>query len=276
MATTVKKKTNEEIPGVKKMSDLNRHRATVLYGRSGTGKTTLAGSWPKPMLYLDIRDKGTDSISDIEDDDLDLVEIEDADQIDEILLFLIRNPKKYKTVIFDTMSQLQEMTVDEVAVKNKKKLKGKRAGDFGTLTKQDWGQVSSRMKSWIIDFRDLDMEVVFIAQDRVFNFDDDESTDANAEVLAPEVGPRLMPSVASVLNGAVSTIGHTFIRIRAVKKTDPNTGKKRTVEKKEYCLRLGPSPLYITKLRKPKGTTAPDFIVDPTYEDILDAIKGDL
>lgn len=273
MAKTPAKKSrdDDELPGVKKVGDIQRTRSTVLYGRSGTGKTTLAASWPKPMLYLDIKDEGTDSIADV--DGIDVKEIHDSEDLDEVLLWLIRNPKKYKTVVLDTMSQLQEIVVEEVAQAAKKKLKGKRAGDFGTLTKQDWGQVSSRMKSWIIDFRDLPLETVFIAQDRTFNLGDDESADDNAEVLAPEVGPRLMPSVASVLNAAVSTIGNTFIRIRSIKKEVD--GKKRTVEKKEYCLRLGPSPLYVTKVRKPKSISAPDFIVDPTFEDIQDVIKGE-
>lgn len=273
MATkTAKTKEDDPLPGVKKISEIKRPRSTVLYGRSGTGKTTLAADWPKPMLYLDIKDEGTDSIADVKG--IDVKEIEDPDDLDEVILWLIRNPGKYKTVVLDTMSQLQEMVVEDVAQEQKKKLKGKRAGDFGTLTKQDWGKVSSRLKSWIIDLRDLPMETVFIAQDRTFNFGDDESSED--EVLAPEVGPRLMPSVASVLNAAVSTIGNTFIRVRVVKKNDPKKeGRKISVEKKEYCLRLGPSPLYVTKVRKPKSISAPDFIVDPTYEDIQDVITGE-
>jgi hypothetical protein len=265
------KKTDDELPGVRKVADVKRTRSTVLYGRSGSGKTTLASSWPKPMLYLDVKDEGTDSISDV--DGIDVKDIESFEDLEDTLFWLIRNPKKYKTVVIDTMSQLQEMVVNEVAEDKKKKLKGKRAGDFGTLTKQDWGEVSSKMKSMIIDFRDLPMEVVFIAQDRTFNLNDEE--DAGDDALSPEVGPRLMPSVASVLNAAVSTIGNTFIRVRTIKKTDPDTKKKTVTEKKEYCLRLGPSPLYVTKVRKPKKFSAPDFIVDPDYEDIVAIITGD-
>lgn len=271
--TKSRERDDDVLPGVKKIKDIKRHRSTVLYGRSGTGKTTLAASWPTPILYLDIKDEGTDSIADVEG--IDVKEIADSEELDEVLLWLIRNPKKYKTVILDTMSQLQEIVVEEVAEAAKKKLKGKRAGDFGTLTKQDWGTVSSRLKSWIIDFRDLPMETVFIAQDRTFNLDD-EGADENAEQLAPEVGPRLMPSVASVLNAAVSVIGNTFIRVRHVKKPDPKReGKFKMVEKKEYCLRLGPSAIYVTKVRKPKEHIAPDFIVDPSYEDIIAVIQGD-
>lgn len=267
------RRDDDELPGIEQLGEVEDHRSTVIYGRSGTGKTTLASTWPKPILYLDIRDRGTDSIADVKG--IDRKRIHESDDIDEVLEWLLRNPKKYKTVVLDTMSQLQEIMVEEQGKKAKKKIRGsdgKRPGDFGTLSKQDWGQVASRMKSLIIDFRDLPMEVVFIAQDRVNREDDDEDGD---DTLAPSVGPRLMPSVASVLNAAVSSIGNTFIRVRHVKVED-SKGRKRTEERKEYCLRVGPSSVYMTKLRKPKKVVAPDFIVDPDYEDIVDIIKGDV
>lgn len=265
------------MPGLKDVSEIHRKRSTVLYGRSGTGKTTIASSWPKPMLYLDIRDEGTDSISDVEG--IKVKEISSVEDIEEVRDWLIRNPKKFKSLVLDTMSQLQEIYVEEQAKNPKKKIRGsegKRAGEYGTLTKQDWGVVASKMKSLIIDLRDLPLEVVFIAQDRTFNFGDDENDD-DEDALTPEVGPRLMPSVASVLNAAVGNIGNTFIRIRFKKLVDKKTGKKLPPKKvTEYCLRVGASSTYVTKIRKPKGVTAPDFIVDPSYEDILDIIQGEV
>lgn len=262
-------KQSDELPGVKKIADIKRHRSFVLYGRSGTGKTTLAADFPKPMLYLDIKDEGTDSIADV--DGIDVKEITCYDDIEETLHWLLRNHKKYKTVVLDTMSQLQEVLVEEQADKMKSKLKGsegKRAGDYGTLTKQDWGMVSSRMKSLIIDFRDLPLEVVFIAQDKTFGVDDEDDNQ-----LVPEVGPRLMPSVATVMNAAVSVIGCTFIRKKTI--TKEVKGKKVKTLKTVYCLRIGPNPVYTTKMRKPKEIELPDFLENPTYDDLVDIITGD-
>jgi len=264
MKPTAKK--SEELDGVKKIGDIKRHRSFVLYGRSGSGKTTLAGDFPKPMLYLDIRDEGTDSIADVEG--IDVKEIESSEDVEEVRDFLRRNPKRYKTVVLDTVTQLQELVVNEIA--EGKKLKGKRAGDFGTLTKQDWGAVSAKLKGFIIDFRDMPMEVVFIAQERVFNLSDEETDESNQ--LEPEVGPQLMPSVKSVLNAAVIVVGSTFIRRRTIVKEIK--GKKVKREKVEYALRLGPNSVYNTKVRKPREIEAPDFISDPTYQAIIDVIEG--
>ena len=133
--------------------------------------------------------------------------------------------------------------------------------------------VASDLKSLIIDFRDLPMEVVFIAQDKTFTFDEEEDA-SSAEVLTPEVGPQLMPSVVKQLNASVSTIGNTFIRVKHIKKKDEK-GKIRLIEKKQYCLRLGPNPVYVTKIRSPRKNVAPDYIVDPSYQDVMDVINGD-
>lgn len=269
MKSKTKRRDDDELEGVKKIADIKRHRSYAIYGRSGSGKTTLAADFPKPMLYLDIRDEGTDSIADVEG--IDVKEIEDFDDVEEVMLWLRRNPKKYKTVVLDTMTQLQELVVQEVAESRKRKLKGKQAGEFGTLQKQDWAEVSSKLKSIIIDYRDLPMEVVFIAQERVFNLDDEESD--SADQLAPEVGPALMPSVKQVLNAAVTVVACAFVRRKTV--TKEIKGKKVKREKSVYALRLGPNPVYTTKVRKPRDIEAPDFIEDPSYQAIVDVIKGE-
>jgi AAA domain-containing protein len=269
-------KNDDELEGLKDLSDTAEgySRSTVLYGRSGTGKTTLASTWPKPMLYLDVRDRGIDSISNVKG--IDLKEIDSFEDLEETLFWLIRHPKKYKTVVIDTLSQVQELLVEEIGSKRQKKKSSsaKRAGDWGVLRQQDWGEIASKMKSIIIDFRNLPMEVVFIAQDRTSKgSEDDDADDSDAEAIMPEVGPQLMPSVAKVLNAAVSVIGNSFIRLYWVK--EDNKGKKIRKPVKAYCLRVGPSATFTTKVRKPREIVAPDFLEDASYDDIVDIISGD-
>lgn len=260
-----KMKTEDEL-GIRKVgSKPKKNRSYVFYGKSGSGKTTIAASFPTPILLLDCKDEGEDSIADVKG--VFVKEIESSEDINDIYWHLKKNPGKYKTVVFDTMTGLQQIMVEEIVGGT---MKGKKsAGDWGTMRKQDWGDIASVLKRWVVDFRSLPMEVVFIAQDRVFNGGDD-AEDENE--LAPEVGPRLMPSVTSALNAAVSVIANTFIRIRH-KQKEVN-GKKKEVKIVEYCLRVGPNPVYITKIRSPKTQTAPEVIVDATYEDIVDVITG--
>lgn len=215
-------------------------------------------------MLVDIKDEGTDSVSDVKD--LKVFEATSWDDLDDLYWELYDNPKVYKTVIIDTITQAQQLIIEEIGSKNR----NKKPGEWGSMTKQDWGEVSSRLKTWITNMRDLPLEVVFIAQDRVFNLGEEESDDGAIE---PEVGPRLSPSTMSHLCAAVSVIGNTFIRevVKKVKIRGKTTEKRR----KEYCLRLGPNSYYITKLRKPKSINLPDFLVNPTYEEILETIKGE-
>jgi hypothetical protein len=242
-----------------------------LYGRSGTGKTTLAASWPKPILYLNIRDNGEESISDVEG--IDVVDIETSEDLLEQVLWLHKKASKdklvYKTIVLDTMSQLQTLLVEEMGA-TKKIPKGKRAGDFGVLRRQDWGKISGDLIKVIMDIRALPVNSVFIAQERVFNAGDEE--DDGVDQLAPEVGTKLMPSVNKDLCASVNIVANTFIRIKV--KTKKVDGKKEKTITKQFCLRLGPNEVYTTKIRKPKGIEAPDFIVDPTYRKIIDIVKG--
>lgn len=269
MATTVRK--GDRYPGSKPVAEVKYHGSTALYGRSGSGKSTLSSTWPKPILYLNIKDNGTDSIADV--DDVDVKDIETKQDLLDVILWLHKQANKgkliYKTVVLDTMTQLQGILINEMGVNKKlsSSSKGKRAGDYGTLTKQDWGVIAGDLKAAIMDIRNLPVESIFIAQERVFNLGDEE--DDGADQLMPEVGPRLMPSVKDDLNASVSIIGNCFIRLKVTKKK----GESRIIEKL-YCLRVGPNEVYTTKIRKPKGIVAPDFIVDPTFRKIRDIMRG--
>jgi hypothetical protein len=246
-----------------------RGRAWGIYGRAGSGKTTLVASFPSPVLLINVRDDGDDSIAG--GNKVKVRDIEEFEDFEDTYWWIKQNPKVYKTIAIDTTTQLQQLLVEEVSAK--KNLKGKNAGDWGTMTKGDWGDVAAAMKTWITHYAELKklgIEVVFIAQDRVFNVDEEDSSEG---MIDPEVGPRLSPSVMSHLCAAVDVIGNTFVRERIeTKKVD---GKTRRTKHIEYCLRLGPSSAYITKIRKPKSVRLPDFVVDPTFEDILDIIEGE-
>jgi hypothetical protein len=223
------------------------------------------------MLLLDVKDEGTDSVADVKGIKVfDVLTFEDFELAYESLK---RNPKRYKTVVIDTVSQVQQLAIKEL-MDDKRTMKGRSAGDWGSMKKRDWGDVASLMKEKLIEYRDLatlGMQVVFVAQDRSFNFNEDESDDESSVI--PEIGPALMPSVTKVLNAAVQVIGNTFIRERFIKKEVG--GKTKRISKLEYCLGVGPDPIYTRKIRKPRSIEPPRFIVDPSYEDIVNIIKGE-
>lgn len=258
---------------VKRIKDVSEYEPEfkcVFYGKPGTGKTTITASFPKPMLVLDISEKGTDSIRKVKG--VKVLRLKSWDDAEAMYWYLKENEDDFKSVSVDTVSNLQELAIKHVLAMRRKQVKDGKVGGWGTMTKKDWGEVASLVKPWILNMRDLPLNMAFIAHDRTFTVGEDEDDD-NDTTITPTIGPRLMPSISSTLNAAVGVIGNTFIRERIkVFKVDGKKKEKRIIE---YCLRVGPHSVFVTKVRKPKEQELPEVLVDADYESILEIIEGE-
>lgn len=239
--------------------ELDSPTIITLYGRPGTGKTTISCTGPKPLLLIDVKDKGTDSgkREGLEPGDITVFELDNFDDIYDIYDYIQDNPDRFKSVVIDHMTALQDFCYDKVMEEEGK----------SKMSQGMYGTAGSYMKEVINLYKgltDLGITPFFNCQDRM------ESGDGEGEdQLLPEVGPGLMPSVARTLCAASRVIGHTY-QFMNVKKLE---GAK--VERNiEFRLRLGPNPYYITKVTRPFGTPCPQFLVDATYKDIIDIVKG--
>lgn len=233
---------------------------SLFYGRSGTGKTTLASTYPKPILLLDYKDRGTDSIRDVES--IDVIRMDHWTDVEDVY-WAIRENSKYQTIVLDTVSGMQNLAISKVKEDN-------NVDDADHLSRRGWGEVAGMLNTWLMIYRDLNMHVVFLASDRTKrSSDDEEDTTPEEGRLEPEVGPAVIPSVAIALNASVKIIGNTFIRQRQKMK------EGKVVEITSYVLRIGPHPYYITKIRSPKSVRIPGVIVDPSYSKIVNVMKGE-
>ena len=262
------RQTDAKSLGIRKIGLLNRPRSWAIYGRSGSGKTTFSATFNKPILILDVRDQGTDSIA--EHKDFFYKEIETWEDFESIYYYLKENPDEYETVVIDTITQLEQIC-KEYVMRDKKK-DGIRVGDWGSMTRRDWGEVSGLLKDWIVNYRNLPMEIVFLAQEKVTEGNDEEGDNPD-NMITPNIGPHVIKSVRVALNASVSIIGNTFVGIRRYKKEIK--GKKISKEETRYGLRIGANPIYDTKIRKPKAVEVPPVIWDPTKKDVDDIIKGE-
>lgn len=231
--------------------------AALFYGKAGTGKTTLAASFPKPALLVDIREKGTDSVSDVKG--LDVLKLENWDEFEEVYWHLVKSDK-YKTVILDGVSQLQDMALDAAREEERK--------PEGFLSQRIWGLASAKMKTWIINFRDLvdnGLNVVFLTHDRTSS-----ESDSDDNELTPFVGPALMPSVAATLTASVKVVANTFIQ--ETKKMSSSGIPKSAVQ---YAVRIGPHAQYETKIRQPKGSYLPRTVPNFDYDKLVALMRGE-
>lgn len=254
-----KKKSSSILSKAESVKDIEQKVSACLYGRSGTGKTTLLGTFPK-LLLLDIGERGTDSIANTE---AKRIRIDSWEDLEEVYWELKDGDHGFETVGLDALHSLQIL-----AIQYMKRKSGKKEED--QTSQRDFGQASGLMCEWIANFRDLvdeGLNVVFLVHDRVSEVD----TEDDAEVIMPEVGPRLMPSVSGFLVGACNVVGNTFIKERITKSKVAGQPSKREIQ---YCLRVGPHSYYHSKIRVPKGYEVPEYIVDPTYDKLVSVIKG--
>lgn len=259
---------------IKSIPDIDEPITSLFYGKAGTGKTTLLGTYPN-VLHLDIREEGKKVLKRIKG--IKSANIDSWDELVAMYWYLKKEKHSFETVGIDTAGQAQLLAVEEVMRKNHKKGK---PGDWGTMTQKMWGEVASMCKELFLNFRDLKQKginVVFIAHDRVFKAitDEDEDDDIVSRI-APHMGPALSPSIAGTLNAAVDIIGETFIGEELIVIKDKKTRKKKEKKEVEYYLRIGPNSSYITKVRRPKSKTKlPDTIKDPSYKKLVKIMEGD-
>jgi hypothetical protein len=245
----------------------------LLYGRSGTGKTTLWATFPGPILAV-VCSGGTKpgELRSVDTPEyrgkIDQVTLRDSGEMKDVLAFL-KKGSKYRTAVVDHASGLQDLTLKEVLGWDE--LPAQKS--FGMATMQQYGESTLRTKEILREMLNLSINVVIVAQER--RFDDD----APAELIRPTVGAGLSPSLANWLNPACDYVVQTFIRRKTVKKVTPKIGGGQSVstepgEGVEYCMRTEPHEVYITKFRVPKGHSLPDVIVDPTYDKLMAVIRG--
>jgi hypothetical protein len=247
------------------VSKIKHPRSWAIYGRSGSGKTTFAASFPKPILFLDVNDRGTRSIADVEG--IDVAQITHWDQFEQARDMLLASNNKYQTAVIDTMTQAQLLAVNLILSRARKPAIVQV--EWGSLTMQQWAAVGAQVKELITLWRNLPIEVCFIAQERTFNMDQDSGNSNDSAQLLPEVGAALSPQTAAHLNASVEVIANTFIRLR--RRTDT---KKRTTVHTTHAMRLGPHPVYTTKARKPITIELPAEVDNPTHDIVVDIIEG--
>jgi len=233
----------------------------LFYGKPGSGKTTLATTFPKPLLLVDMKDeKGYLIAKKIKG--VKVVRAISVEDLYAIYWYLKDHPNEFKTVVLDTTTAGQALFLEDLRKRKKPNVDPNKIGNWGTMSKSDWGEIAQTYGPLLIDFRDLELNTVYLSHERAFNAGDEEGDDDRID---PSVGPRLMPSISSSLLAAVDFIGNCFIRQR----------KTKTSTEAQYCLRVGPHPIYITKVRVPKNQEVEPVMVDASYDDIIDLINGE-
>jgi hypothetical protein len=275
----------------------------LVYGRSGTGKTTFWGSFPGTTLCLvcsggnlpgELRSINTpenkeritavtiDSTAQFMDQVYGCLEGPDPEQI-KFYEDVRRYPCRYDNVVLDHVSGYQDLTIKEILGLDEIPVAKFRAAGKGeswsVVSQQQYGQSTVMCKDAFRKLLSLRANIIIVAQERTF------SEEGDGEVVRPFIGPAVSPSVAGWLAPACDYVVQTFIAPRKVPLlaggkplVDPQTGRPKTTRAKnqfDYCLRTGPHDQYMTKFRLPKGTPLPEYLTDPDYGKMMALIRGE-
>jgi len=234
------------------IQDLGQSNLTIIYGKSGSGKTALLATFPKPMLYVQIGDDGSNTISDV--GGVKAIRVDTTDQLKAVLLEL-RLDKTYKTVAVDTFSLVVEEWIDANATQKKKR-----------VTIQMWGDIKS-------ETAELVKLAHILARDKNVVLTCHETTDTIEgfeDEIAPDVRPSVSKGARTYLEGMANYGLHTTI-VEKEKTLSDGTTKKLMV----HAIHLASNPYYWVKTQKPKSIKLPTMVYNPTYPKIMKLMKGD-
>lgn len=242
----------------------------LIYGKSKTGKTRTAATFPGPILWIICSggNRGGElrSIALADRSKVQSVTINNVMEVREVTAHAAKGG--FQTLAMDHVSGLQDMALAEAM--GIARLPAQMT--WGTATREQYLEAGTNCRELLREMLALTCNVVVISQERSTEVDEEN------ELLLPTVGVDIMPSLANWLYPAFDYIMQTY----KAQKTASNTtkvGKEDVVttsfvEGTDFCLRTGPHAIYTTGFRVPKGSYLPDHIVDPTFAKIKTVIDG--
>lgn len=229
------------------ISQMDRKNLWVLYGKSGSGKTEVLSTFPKPILYLQFGDDGSGTIA--TKDEIKGIQVKDVPHLKN-LLTEAKKDKKYATIAVDTFSLLVNEWIDTNAVK-----KGKR------VTQQMWGDLKT-------DTEEIVKLASLLSKSKIVVLTCHEGTDS-FEGLEDEIMPDVRPSVSRGARTYLEAIANFGIHTTILKKT-MDDGK----EVFRYAAHIGPNPYYWTKTQKAASIKLPKLVINPTYDKLMNLFEG--
>ena len=229
----------------------------VIYGKNGTGKTTLLSTVDNVLILaaedgtLSLRGKAKNARK---------ILVDTWDKLESIY-WLLRNGNYVadggieikarggsfvvKYLAIDTITKLSEVCMRNVVLGDKESDKSR---DLIKRTLRDWGDMTDKMKYWLQQFEELPLQRVYLFQETA------NSEDVDSEEFS--IFPAVSKSLRTYVMSEADIIARTYI-------SRGETGV-------QYRLSAAPNPMYVTKDRT--SVINKGAIISPNLTKIHNAI----
>lgn len=234
------------------IDELTPNNLWVIYGKSASGKTAFASTFPKPLLYIQVGDDGSNTIKLVKN--IDAIRVKNLTELKDILAEL-EDDEKYKTVLVDTFSLVVNEWIDENGTKKKKRVSQQMWGDLKTDTEE-------MIRAW-----------KKIAETKIVVLTCHEASDSfigMEDEIAPDIRPSVSKGARTYLEGMANYGIHTTV-IESEK--EDSNGQTTIVYK--HAIHLATNPYYWVKTQKPKKIKLPKLVINPTYDKVIELMKGE-
>ena len=240
----------------------------VIYGQAFSGKTTLASTFPDPILWLlcsgGSRPGELKSINTPENRKrITPKRIESYEDLKEFIKLI----DDYATVVIDHLTGY----ADKVLASVLKVDKAPAIKKWGLISREHYGQQTEIIKEGMRDLFDKNdrTNIVLICQERT-----NQPSSVDEEIIRTSVGPDVGPAIANWICPSSDWVIQTTKRPVYKDVTTESNGETVTIKVREkgvtYSARIGQSDIFTTKFRVPRGYILPEFVDDPSYRSLIE------
>lgn len=170
----------------------------LVYGDSGIGKTTFAGSADalpemRSVLVVDI-EGGTESLR-RSYPDVDVVRVTTWKEMQTVYSELHRGSHEYRTVILDSLTEIQKFNMYQIMADLLAKKGDSNNVDPDVPSMREWGKNLEQIRRYVRNFRDLQMHTIFTALAK-----EDKDQRSGVRTIKPSLSGKMADEVAAFLD----------------------------------------------------------------------------
>lgn len=224
----------------------------LVYGDSGVGKTTFAGSADdcpdlRPVLMIDF-EGGTESLV-RSYPDVQQVRVTTWKEMQAVYDELQRGKTGFRTVILDSLTEIQKFNMYSI-MEDLQKMRPDLDPDVPTM--REWGKNLEQMRKFVRAFRDLPMNTIFTALKK-----DDKNDRTGMVTTMPSLSGKLAGEVAAFLD----IVAYYYVK-RIGSGEDAEDRRLLLTQKTE------------TVIAKDRTRSLPVVVEDPTMQTLFDIINS--